>query len=528
MIRIFLKLYLLVIIPLLVIIFLPGSPAHFVIDGWIQEMVAEQYQGTFFLLEKELEGLPETRWAANIDELDKEFARKLKLDRIDNIDISNSQRRRLLEDGLLYSSEETEGYWYRISGSDYAIYNGLTDSDDELFHRDAQGTAFLIRKWIADYDDPRKGVEALRKHFSFPLQLLHETKLELNETKKQQLRDGRIVGTELNSSEDLYYMALARDDLILKAGPVSDHHLDQRVIAVWASFPALLLAIAVLLWSVPFWRDLLRLKKSAFILGEGNLESRVDLPKGSALFDLGNGFNTMAKRIKQLIDGHKELTNAVSHELKTPVARLRFAHEMLREQPDKEDQNRYLQSIDRDLGELESLIDELLTHARYDRADYPIHPDSYFLKDWLELLILEFSELYPKLNFSLKIESGIKTARFDKQAMSRVIGNLLSNGARYAQSTVRISVIRDIEGIDFQVDDDGCGVSESDRLSIFEPFVRLDSSRQRGSGGTGLGLAIVKRIVERHGGSVVCEQSDFGGARFTVSLTTVVDGDKKL
>ncbi|MCK5921453.1 MAG: hypothetical protein KAG66_10970, partial [Methylococcales bacterium] len=215
------------------------------------------------------------------------------------------------------------------------------------------------------------------------------------------------------------------------------------------------------------------------------------------------------------------------HELKTPVARLRFAHEMLREQPDKSDQKRYLQNIDRDLGELESLIDELLTHARYDRADYPIHPDRHGLLDWLESLLLEFSDLFTQLKFNLNIDAGIETARFDQRAMSRAIRNLLSNAVRYAKSKVELSVTQDTDRLYFRVDDDGCGVLEADRLKVFEPFVRLDSSRQRGSGGTGLGLSIVKRIVERHGGLVECAPSNLGGAQFTISLITKLERDKQ-
>ena len=521
MIRAFLKLYLLVIIPLLVIAFIPGTPLRWLIDDMAQNILAEQYKGTFFLFEKELENLPQSEWPEHIRKLNKEFARELKLEKIANIDIRDSQRRKLLDDGLLHSSEDTAGYWYRIRDSQYAIYNELEDSDEELFKRDAQGTVFLVRKWINNYDDPRLGLKALRKEFGFPLKILHENELELSEAKKEALRKDQIVAVELNGSEVLYYVALGTNDLIIKAGPISDHNLEQRAMAMWASFPALLLAIAILLWSIPFWRDLLRVKKSAFALGEGDFESRVKLPKGSALFDLGNSFNAMAKQIKQLIDGQKELTNAVSHELKTPVARLRFAHEMLQEQPHQADQKRYLANIDRDLGELESLIDELLTHARYDRADYPIYPDNHALKSWLDLLLLEFSDLYPKLSFSLSIDSAIETAWIDKRAMSRAIRNLLSNAVRYARSKVQISVTHDLESLDFHVDDDGHGISEADRLKVFEPFVRLDSSRQRGSGGTGLGLAIVKRIVGRHGGSVLCEKSDLGGARFTLSLTTL-------
>ena len=189
MIRVFLKLYLLVIISLLVIIFLPDKLFHYVIDDWIQDSVAEQYQGTFFLFEKELEHLPKSRWVTHIEALSKEFSRELKLDQIDKIDISDSQRRRLLGDGLLYLYEETEGYWYRIRDSDYAIYNALVDSEDERFRRDGRGTAFLIRKWLDDYDDPYQGVKELREHFGFPLQLLRAKDLELSKEQKDEFKE---------------------------------------------------------------------------------------------------------------------------------------------------------------------------------------------------------------------------------------------------------------------------------------------------------------------------------------------------
>ena len=185
MIRAFLKLYLLVITPLLVIALIPGTPLRWLIDDMAQNILAEQYRGTFFLFEKELENLPQSDWPEHIRKLNKEFARELKLEKIDEIDIRDSQRRKLLKDGLLHSSEGTAGYWYRIRGSNYAIYNGLEESDDELFQRDAQGTAFLVRKWIDDYDDPRLGLKALRKEFGFPLKILHENELELSKVKNQ-------------------------------------------------------------------------------------------------------------------------------------------------------------------------------------------------------------------------------------------------------------------------------------------------------------------------------------------------------
>ena len=526
MIRIFLKLYLLVIIPLLLVFFLPSNPARYLIDGWSHDLVAEQYKGTFFLLQKELENVPKENWAAHIEALNKEFSRELRLDLIEEIDIDESRRSKLLRDGLLVTAEGVPGYWYRIRGSNYAIYNGLEDSVEERFHREAQGTMFLLRKWFNGYEDPQQGLGELREHFGFPLVLLREAGLELDEQQKRELYKGRIVGVELNASEDIYYGWLGEGDYVLKAGPVSDHNIDRRALIAWISFPALLLAVAALLWSVPFWRDLMRLKRSATALGKGELETRVKLSRISSLSDLGNSFNRMAERIKRLIDGHKELTNAVSHEFKTPVARLRFAHEMLREKPEESDQRRYLESIDRDLGELESLIDELLTHARYDRADNPIRLETIHLRKWLNSLMTEFIDIYPALHFKLNIDAGMETTCFDEQAISRALRNLLCNAACYARSRVELSVIREGDQLVLRVDDDGAGVPEEARQKVFESFTRLDSSRQRGSGGSGLGLAIVKRIAERHGGLARCGQSDLGGARFTLSFFSPPEKDK--
>ena len=107
--------------------------------------------------------------------------------------------------------------------------------------------------------------------------------------------------------------------------------------------------------------------------------------------------------------------------------------------------------------------------------------------------------------------------RADRRLLARAIGNLLRNGQKYCEGVVRLSARRS-SGLEIVVEDDGPGIPEPERLRVFEPFYRLDRSRDRATGGFGLGLSIAQKAVALHGGTIRVEQSDLGGARFVVCL----------
>ena len=106
----------------------------------------------------------------------------------------------------------------------------------------------------------------------------------------------------------------------------------------------------------------------------------------------------------------------------------------------------------------------------------------------------------------------------NRSLLGRALRNLLENADRYARDEVRLRLERDGGAVLVHVDDDGPGVPEEQRVAVFSRFSRIDESRQRDEGGTGLGLAIVDEIVKLHGGTVHCDDSPLGGARFTITL----------
>lgn len=512
----FLRLYLLVLVPLLALIL--SSPLQPLIDRWVSALAEEQYRGTSYLLQQELKTLPQSEWPTRVEALARHFGRKLELARIDSPQISEEERRALYERGHTYiRSDALHAHaWWRIGDSDYAIYTGFGESPEVQADRDASGTAYLIKRYLDGYDDLQQGVRELAPHFGFPLALQHEAELNFDDAQKALLDQGMIIGGGEGARSEIYYGRAGHGDWILVAGPLDDHNINERVMLAFSLIPTVLIAMALLFWLRPLWRDLKRLKTDATHLGEGDLAVRTEVPKSSALHLLATTFNRMADSIQQLVEGQKELTHAVSHEFKTPVARLRFALEMLRDHPVAADRERYLGGMESDLDELEGLIGELLTHARYDRPDLAIHPEPVDLLKWLELRMADHRRGNDRIAIALQDDGVTGPAMFDPIAMEKLINNLLANALRHARSLVQVSAKCSGTENELCVEDDGPGVPEEECEAIFNPFYRLDESRERGTGGTGLGLAIVRRVIERHGGTVSCEKSNLGGARFCV------------
>ena len=516
MIRVFFHLYLWVVLPLVALLLLPSSPLTGLFNHWVEKVVDEQYAGTFHLLERDLKALPPDQWPARVEELATHFGRELKLARLDSPDLSDRVQDRLRDTGQAYVPDPTPHLWRRVADSDYALHIAFTETQREEAHRDANGTAYLIREYLSGYDNPQDGLRDLAPHFGFPLAFKRAGEVELSESQRADLERGLLVSVDLAPGRELYYGKLGGKDWVLVAGPLDDHALTQRVKIAFATLPAAVLALAVLLWLRPLWRDLKRLNRTAATFGQGDLAVRSALPKRSTLHLLSTTFNAMADGIQRSIEGQKELTHAVSHEFKTPVARLRFALEMLREDPTETDRERYLDSIDNDLGELEALIGELLTHARYDRPDLALKRAPVAFADWLRRRVGEFQAFQPRLRIDVDDRDAPARVAMDVRAMDKLINNLLANAVRHARQRVYVVASADAGFLRLTVTDDGPGIPEAEHEAVFRPFYRVDAGRDRDASGTGLGLAIVRRIAERHGGTVRCETSELGGARLVV------------
>jgi two-component system OmpR family sensor kinase len=168
-----------------------------------------------------------------------------------------------------------------------------------------------------------------------------------------------------------------------------------------------------------------------------------------------------------------------------------------------------------DLAELNELVNELLSMSKLDNATEPqraLFEVEPVLRECLEALHPRPATLQVELGAMLGSIDG------DRRLLARAVGNLLRNAQKYALQTVALSARRDGGLLEILVDDDGPGIPEEEREHIFEPFYRLDRSRDRATGGFGLGLSIARKAVRLHGGTLRVERSPLGGARFAIRL----------
>jgi two-component system, OmpR family, sensor kinase ParS len=285
-------------------------------------------------------------------------------------------------------------------------------------------------------------------------------------------------------------------------------------------------ALALLIWLGFFRRDMLALEKAAGHVGEGRFDFYVDVRKGAALYPLAESFNKMKDRIGALIGSHKQLTNAISHELRTPITRLRFRHELATVAETLAEKDQELRRMDSAIDQLDELSTELLEYARLDREEPTLDVAAIDVSPWLEELIREAHDVARSSGREVAVVPCVNAeiVEGDYRYLSRAVANLLRNAVRYAGSRIEISVTQADGWYVLTVDDDGPGIPLQERERLFEPFSRLDTSRDRASGGFGIGLAIVKQIARWHGGEVSIGDADIGGARLRLSWKSTSKG----
>ncbi|MDR3397232.1 MAG: ATP-binding protein [Pandoraea sp.] len=325
----------------------------------------------------------------------------------------------------------------------------------------------------------------------------------------------------VNDTEgDHVAVRLRNSDWVLSYESGTDLSLKQINYLAYALLAALML-IAVLTWVRWYWTDLQSLNRAAVRFGEGDFNSRAKVSRFSNLTALVRVFNTMAERIERSIKAQKDMINAVSHELRTPIARLDFGLEILQQRRHEPDADERINALKGDIRELDELVTELLSLARLDQIAAPPTRHAVSLRLMFDSLAANCTEALAARSIALDIaaEPGADCVEVEPKLLARAVQNLLNNAIRHTSRRI-VCGAKTSEGgnIMIYVDDDGEGVPASERARIFEPFHRLDSSRNRATGGFGLGLAIVRRIALLHGGHVGVDTSPLGGARFTITL----------
>ena len=279
-----------------------------------------------------------------------------------------------------------------------------------------------------------------------------------------------------------------------------------------------LVGLAVAVGVFPIIRRLLKrlevLQRSVQRFGEGDLAARVPVHGHDEVADLSRQFNAAAARIQALVQSHKSLLANASHELRSPLTRIRMGLELMggSSQPSPA----FRDEILRNIAELDQLVDEILLASRLDACEADV--GTVELVDVVGLAAEECVRVDADLDAgadSLEVSGVAKLLR-------RAVRNLLENARRYSQGDITVSLRRSPHQpgmAEVRVSDHGPGVPEALRERIFEPFYRLPGASER-AGGVGLGLALVRSIAARHGGRVYCEDraDGGGGACFVLEL----------
>ena len=360
------------------------------------------------------------------------------------------------------------------------------------------------------------------------LRLIGATELALPIELEQQISSGEPLVIESDSGVLLLFAVPDSEQLLSLSPPPIESETPLAVLLTMLFYAGII--SLVLLWIYPLARRLLALGRSAKAFGEGQLDRRVSTHQRSFLYEIENEFNAMAQRIQSLIADNKMLASAVSHDLRTPLARLRFGIDLLEEAKDEQVRAEYQLRLSNDLTAMENLVEVLLEYARLDKqlSDMPQSPIS--LSELVNDSVESLTDLTDTaIQWTQTSEQFITNAHARYIAM--MINNLLQNAVNYGKSQVLVSLSKKRSSIILSIEDDGPGIPVEMRDEILKPFVRGKHEEANASGkGYGMGLAIVSRIAQWHDAKFIISRSErLGGARFQIifaALSSVATKDK--
>lgn len=278
-------------------------------------------------------------------------------------------------------------------------------------------------------------------------------------------------------------------------------------------------------------RPIARLRAAARDLARGQLNTRIPSPRrearifgGDEIQGLEHDFNHMAEQLESLVAAQKMLLRDVSHELRSPLARLSVALELAREDaPPTMSEN--LERIEREAGRLNTLIGQLLRLSSLESANTIVNGEEFSLAHLLEELLpdLEFEAL--QRSCSIHLDSACDCiVHGNAELLYRAIENLARNAIHYTKEISSVDIhlsceMREGRRISvLRISDHGPGLPESELQNIFRPFYRVDAARQRDTGGFGIGLAIAERAIRLHHGHVYAVNRVGGGITMVVTI----------
>ncbi len=531
--RIFIRIYAGMMITCLCV----GLFAQFLFNT-INEHRAQSYReevasGTFYVVAEGIANQQSAQqreyWISDASSL---FGSQFNLTPINQLSFTKKEIERLQSDlsVVRYNKQQRLAHIYhKVPNEDNVLSVKITSVNEQQ----VRALAIFLLDDLSKYNnlkDRQRRLAELSNRFPFTLQYRDIDSLNLDDEQISRLRSDKVVMLFRDGSTDSRTSIVAVvpsevKNLVIEMGPLPLFNtFPINVVLLIALIGLALITFGIYLLIRPLQHKLKQLQLSLNAVSQGKLDTRMIVTGEDETAVLSATFNAMATHIKRLIESQRELTRAVSHELRTPVARIRFAVDMIADTDDVESRHLQRDFIDKDIEELNGLIDEILTYAKLEEGSPKMEWANVNLKELVEQIIRETNALGKPIevigNYQKPRIYSEAYAEADERYLHRVVQNLVGNALRYANNKIIINagVIKG-KGLAFvSVEDDGHGIPKSDRDKVFIPFARLDDSRTRASGGYGLGLSIVSRICFWFNGEMSVDESpELGGARFTMT-----------
>jgi len=275
-----------------------------------------------------------------------------------------------------------------------------------------------------------------------------------------------------------------------------------RIFALWITIPAIILIIISIIFIKNQTRPITNLAKNAEKFGRGEF---IDEFRPSGALEIRQAtyeFDRMRKRITRHLNQRSEMLSGISHDLRTPLTRLKLQLAMLQ-------QKDLASKMERDINEMEKMLNEYLEFASNQKTEKTEIIDT---KKFVQNIMLD----YGKSKIKVKLLENVKV-NGRHNALKRCFVNLINNALSYGNE-VEIQIAKTVSNVMFLIDDDGPGIDEKEMSNVFKPFYRIDKSRNQNKSGVGLGLSIANDIIRSHGGQITLEKSPKNGLRAKVLL----------
>ncbi len=522
---------------------------------WSPHQIAiEHYraQGTQALLEIHLQQIPADKREEALSALLPDFGYDLSYQALETLNLTAEQRQQLQQQGHIFDPTSLNHYQSSPNvntkqGEILVIHNMDRPSAHIIppIKMGLEANATIVKEILKPHpvDHWPSKVEQLQSPNGIAYSLNKLSELDLTEQQEIALKQGKTVFDNLDALEqnaNRAYSLMPNGSLVFVQGPVLNDTMFHNEMAALIGYHlvlGLLIALPVTIWLWPLWRFSGEIKQHCQAYARGDFSQRLTIKKAGQLTPLANVLNTMADKVAFSREQSQTFSHAVSHDIRTPLTNLGFSLELYRRTDNEEKKRKILQRMRTSLDEMKLLQKELEIFSRFEHQviDIPLQVDNLdtfwknLTKKWHHSQenrvkqdpsdsTINHTAFNSHTQISFKAIHCQNSCTFNDHYLQRVLDNLISNALRHADSQVIVTLNETEHHSHIKVENDGQPIEQQDWQRIFDPFIRLEESRNRDSGGAGLGLSIVKAIVEAHNGDIQVSDSPLGGACFEITL----------